>query len=300
MVFGNLDWRGASLAVDDGPSRHAKPNSCRHRSTRNAAASTLSPYLATMLWVPPRHAQILRLLAALFVAAPRLSAAQSRDPKPLPNESRAQLIAKARSADSLGRKQEAFLLQKRLTDGDFEVGARIIATYEGLGLNRQNETLTVQTGKILKLGDQMGDLSVTGMLRFELYDSVAARVAKYYRNEVVHVIPLVRLSLAGAVRAPGSHYARGDTPLSDFITRTGSPDGSADLSNVIINRGQQPLWGKQDVQSALADGLTIDGLALEPGDEIVVGARSQGNRWITVLQVGVPLVALLVTLLVKR
>lgn len=299
MVFGNLDSCGASLAEDDGPSSHTEPDSCCHRSTRDVAASTLSPFLAIMLWVPPRHAQILGLLTALLVAAPRPSAAQSRETKRPADESRAQLIERARAADSLGRKQEAFLLQTRLREGDFEVGGRIIATYEGIGLTRA-DTLIVQTDKILRLGGEMGDLSLKGMLRFELYDSVAARVAKYYRNEVVHVIPLVRLSLSGAVRAPGSHYARGDTPLSDFITRTGSPDGSADLGNVTINRGQQPLWGKQDVQSALADGLTIDGLALEPGDEIVVGARAQGSRWLTVLQIGVPLLTLLLAFVIKR
>jgi hypothetical protein len=255
-----------------------------------------------MLWVPPRQAHVVGLLIALFAGAPRVSSAQIRDVKPVPAVTRAELIEKARVADSLGRKQEAFLLQTRLRDGDFEVGDRIIVAYDGIGLQSRSggDTLTVQSGKILRLGDQMGDLGVRGMLRFELYDSVAARVAKYYKNEVVHVVPLLRLSLSGAVRAPGSHYTRGDSPLSDFITRTGVPDGSADLGNVVINRGQQIWMGKEDVRTALSDGLTIDGLALEPGDEIVVGTRSASNRWIPVLQFGIPLLTIILTFVLRK
>jgi hypothetical protein len=252
-----------------------------------------------MLWVSPRQAQLFGLVIALGIAAPRPSAAQVRDVRRSPDDTRAQLIEKARVADSLGRKQEAFLLQTRLREGDFEVGDRVLTAYEGLGLTRA-DTLTVQTGKILRLGDQMGDLSVRGMLRFELFDSVSARVAKYYKNEVIHVVPLIRLSISGAVRAPGSHYARGDTPLSDFITRTGAPDAAADLGNVVINRGQVIWLGKDDVRTALSDGLTIDGLALEPGDEIIVGARTSGNRWVPVLQVGVSILTIVVTILLRR
>lgn len=252
-----------------------------------------------MLWVLPRRAQIYGLMSVLLLAAPPVVSAQSRDIKRPAEETRGQLIERARVADSLGRKEEAFRLQTRLREGDFEVGDRVVATYEGLGLNK-NDTLTVQAGRVLRLGDQMGDLNVRGVLRFELYDSVSARVAKYYKNEVVHVVPLLRLSLSGAVRAPGSHYARADTPLSDFITRTGSPDASADLTNVTVLRGQQILFAKEDVLTALTDGLTIDGLGLEPGDDIVVGARAQGNRWITVLQFGVPLLTIILTLALRR
>lgn len=252
-----------------------------------------------MLWVPPRQAHWFGLLTALFLAAPLPSAAQTRDVKRSPDDTRAQLIEKARAADSLGRKQEAFLLQTRLREGDFEVGDRVLTAYDGIGLQRA-ETLTVQTGKVLRLGDQMGDLSVRGMLRFELFDSVAARVAKYYKNEVVHVVPLIRLSISGTVRMPGAHYARGDTPLSDFITRIGVPDVSADLSNVVIKRGQVAWLEKEDVRTALTDGLTIDALGLEPGDEIVVGARASGSRWVPVMQIAVPILTVLITILLRR
>ena len=40
-------------------------------------------------------------------------------------------------------------------------------------------------------------------------------------------------------------------------------------AGAIIRRGEQTLWRKEDVQNALGDGLTLEQLNLEPGDEIV-------------------------------
>lgn len=239
-------------------------------------------------------------LFGLF-AASRSEAQGSAGPlRPSAPESRAALIERARAADSLGRRDESFLLHSRLRDGDFEVGDRIIVSFEGLGLQRF-DTLVVQAGKIVRLGEPMGDLNVNGLLRFELGDSISARVAKYFKNETVHATPLVRLSISGPVRAPGFYYARRDSPLSDIIMRSGGQDASADMRNIVIKRGSEILWSKEDVMSALDDGLTLDRLNLEPGDEIVVGSRAFANRWIAILQYGLPLAsAILIPFIIQR
>jgi hypothetical protein len=212
--------------------------------------------------------------------------------------SRAELEAKARTADSLGRKQEAFALQARLRDGDFDIGDRVLVLYEGLGLTKR-DTLVVQAGRTLRLGDPMGDLNLLGVLRSELSDSVTKRVARYYRNEVVHVTPLLRVSVEGPLLTPGFYYLPNDAPLSDLLVRGGQRSAGADPENIVIRRGEVVLWAKDDVQSALADGLTLQQLNLEPGDELVVGTRP--TNWVMpALQIGLSLVAVAITFLVRR
>jgi hypothetical protein len=203
-------------------------------------------------------------------------------------KTRDDLVRMALVADSLGRKEEAFSIRARLRDGDFEVGDRIVVSYEGAVLSKLNDTLIVQDGRIVRMGEPMGDLVLNGVLRSELKDSIAGRIAKYFKNETVHVTPLLRLAISGAVKSAGFYYARPDMPLSDVIMRTGGQDPTADLSKVEVKRGVQVLWHKQDMVTALANGLTLEGLDLESGDEVVVGAKSS-NHWITVLQYGVPL-----------
>lgn len=222
------------------------------------------------------------MVAALGVAT-ALGQTTSKPRRSAATGTRTQLEAEARAADSLHRPEEAFQLHSRLENGDFDVGDVIIVQYEGLGLT-QRDSLVVRAGRILPLPDPMGDLNLTGILRSELADSVTARVAKYYRNEVVHVHPMLRLSISGAVPRPGFYYEAADAPLSDVIMRTGGQDQLSDLRNVKILRGDQVLWSADDVQAALGDGLTVQGLDLQPGDEIVIGAKRQ-TPWLAIASV---------------
>jgi SLBB domain-containing protein len=239
-------------------------------------------------------------LVCLVLGANRGFAQATTPTRPPTLDSRAALVARARAADSLGRTDESFLLHTRLRDGDFQVGDRILVSFEGLGLQRF-DTLVVQDGKILHLVQPMGDLSVNGLLRFEVGDSISARAAKYFKDETVTTTPLVRLAVSGAVRAPGYYYARRDSPLGDVIMRSGGQDAAADLRNVVIKRGPSILWAKEDVMSALDDGLTIERLNLEPGDEIVVGSRAFANKWLPFVQYGIPLLsAILIPILIQR
>jgi hypothetical protein len=236
----------------------------------------LSPRLRTASSARLRQALTVWLLAATTLG--RTAGAQSTSgkstqtpDKSAPKSERAQLEEKARIADSLHRTEEAFLLHSRLQNGDFEVGDRISMTYDGF-LRASDSLIVVQAGRILPLPEPMGYLNLTGMLRSELTDSLSARVNKYFRNVTVHVSVLLRLLVSGQVRLAGIHYVRTDLPLNDLIAR-GGLDPSADLANIEIHRGTQVIWGKADVQAAFADGLTPDGFKLEPGDEIVVGAK---------------------------
>lgn len=248
-----------------------------------------------MLWLRTRRAPALGLAATLLFTSSVL--AQRAGTKPV-GQTRAELEARARRADSLRQTEEAFRLRARLQNGDFEVGDRMYAVYEGVNLTRA-DSLVVQSGKIIRLGEPMGDLSVHGLLVAEVADSIRSRVEKYFRGEVVHVIPLLRLSISGAVRAPGFYYAGSDARLSDVIMRVGQ-DQNSDLSKVTIKRREQVLWAAADVQAALRDGLTLEYLGIEPGDDIIVGAQ-QSKGFGMFINVLVPtLSALLIGVIVRR
>jgi hypothetical protein len=236
------------------------------------------------------------MFGATMLAGPAV--AQESAPNGGVHPDRLKLEAQARAADSAGRHDEATRLRFRLSDGDFKVGDRVIVVYEGLR-NQGNDTLVVQSGRTLRLGEPMGELSLNGLLRFELPDSVAHRVNKYFRGATVHVTPLLRVSLSGAVRSPGYYYSRADTPLSDLISRTAGQDQTTDLTGVTVKRGDQLIWDSPEILIAFREGLTLEGLGLVSGDEVVVGAHK--NPWPTVLQFGLPVVsAVVISLLLRR
>jgi protein involved in polysaccharide export with SLBB domain len=249
--------------------------------------------------MPPvrlRHAALALQLSAFLVVHSAI--AQSPAGQPAPETTRAQLAIRLRVADSLGHREDAFLLRTRLRDGDFEVGDRIHVKYEGPALNK-DEDLVVQAGRVVRLGEPMGDVNLSGVLRFEVQSLIAARIERLFKNEVVHVTTLVRVAISGAVHTPGSYHVPPDTPLSDVIMRNAGQDQSADPHNIVIRRGPQVLWAAADVQSALTNGLTIEGLNLEPGDEIVVGTRTP-NRWWLIAQYSAGIAASIVVALLVR
>lgn len=243
-----------------------------------------------------RHSPRIGLLGLSLLGGQALAQvpAASRGPHP----DRVKLVERARAADSAGRHAEAGWIRARLESGDFRIGDRVIVTYEGIK-STLGDTLVVQSGQSLRLGEPMGELPLAGVLRFELADSISGRATKYFKTAVVHVTPLVRISVSGAVRNPGFYYTRTDTPLSDLITRTAGQDQATDLGEVTVKRGEVLLWGGPEVQTAFRDGLTLEDMGLSTGDDVVVGARR--NAWPMVAQFGLPLVsAFLITLLVRR
>lgn len=236
-------------------------------------------------------------LAALALAS-GIAQSQTVPSLPVVDRTRAELEARARVADSMHLSGEAERIRARLRNGDFAIGDRVIVSYDGVGLQR-SDTLVVQAGKILRLGQPMGDLALQGVLRSEVGDSVPARVGKYMKNVVVHATPLVRVAMGGAVHTPGFYYARADMLLSDFIMHNGGQDPEADLSTTTIRRGQQTVWNTAEVQSAMREGVTLDGLNLGAADEIVVGTR-EASVWPKVLQYGLPLASAVVVQLMLR
>lgn len=302
-VFGNVDCGDASLLGT--PSALATAIGATGSRDGLSCPTSSHPFecafnFPCMMFTSIRHAAFAVPLAALFIV--QVAGAQSPVRRGTADMSRAQLEARVRVADSLGLKEETYLLRTRLKNGDFEPGDRIIASYEGVGLTKF-DTLVVRGNserRLVTLGGELGELNMVGLLRSEIRDSITGRVATYYKNEIVNVVPLFRLSLAGAVRIPGVFHVRSDTPLSDVIMRTGGQDQTADLHNVVIKRGDQIVWGAEDVTSALSEGLTIEGLDLQPGDEIEIGARSQ-KSWTTYLPYVVPVItAIVISMFVKK
>lgn len=243
-----------------------------------------------MLLVRFRYAAVVGLLAL----SGRVAHAQSSEVR-TGEGLRAQLIAAARTADSLGRKEEAFQIRARLQQGDFEVGDHIFFSMEAPGLpNRFADTLVVLSGKILRLPQPMGDVPVGGLLLTEVSDALKASVDRYYKKAVVRVEPLLRILVSGAVARGGFYYVPSDAPLGDVIMRTGGQMPTADLKKITIRRGDRVLWREEDVLSALSGGMTLQTLGLQPGDEVVVGSR-YSNRWLQVMQYGLPVVGLILS-----
>jgi hypothetical protein len=185
-------------------------------------------------------------------------------------ETRTQLEAKIREAENAKRTSEASLLRSRLTRGDFQEGDRIVVVLESNPT--ATDTMQVRAGKVLQFA-KMSDVSLEGVLRSELTDTLRRHLAKYLTNPNVRATPLLPLAVLGNVRNPGFMYAPADYLLRDLIMRAGGPDPNADVSKTVVRRDGKTIWDVKDVRAAFSDGLSLDRLHLHAGDEIFVPER---------------------------
>jgi hypothetical protein len=203
-------------------------------------------------------------------------------------ETRTQLEGQALAAESARRTQEAWLLRQRLKNGDFQEGDRIVVVLDGAAV--VSDTMQVRAGKVL-LFPRMGEVSLVGVLRSELADTVRHHLARFLNSPVVRAVPLVPISVSGQVVSPGYHYVAADVVLRDVIMKAGGPSAAADLSKVVVRRGGDIIWNAEAVTVALTDGLSIDALHLRAGDELVVPEkrRIQMSTFTTIVSSAVAL-----------
>lgn len=195
-------------------------------------------------------------------------------------------------------REEARMVQDRLTNGDIRVGDQIFLQVEGE--DALTNTFTVRPGTILTLPG-VGDVSLQGVLRSELESRMQTELAKYLRRPVVRAESLIRVTITGAVTRPGFYGVRPERLLSDAVMEAGGPVPGADLNSIYIERAGQRIWDGEYLQRAIADGRTLDQLSLQAGDQIYVPARRPAITS-TLVSVGLGVLsatALVVTILTR-
>jgi polysaccharide export outer membrane protein len=87
----------------------------------------------------------------------------------------------------------------------------------------------------------------------------------------------MRLGILGSVSRPGYYYVPADLPLSDVLMLAGGPTANADLAKVSVQRQGQSIMDENSSRAALSEGVSMDMLNLQGGDEISVGEQRHFN-----------------------
>lgn len=253
--------------------------------------------------------QVVRLLCAIFTLSVSVSVSGQTVAPPTRNAqaSRADLEAElaqdqrdtaiGTAADRDHARMAVTTLNERLTNGDFQVGDRVLIYVQGQ--QTLSDTFTVREGQIIHLPN-LTDVELHGVLRSELQGHVFAAVSKYLRDPSVRTGSLVRIAVLGSVARPGFYALPADMLLSDAVMHAGGLSNSADLPHSKVTRAGVTVLDPKEVAVAIKDGETIDQLSLRAGDQIEVGS-THPNTFMTVIlpiigaAVGVAGIIILVT-----
>ena len=171
--------------------------------------------------------------------------------------------------------------QRRLDEGDFQPGDRIILHVGGDSAGR--DTFTVQPSQTLRLPN-VPPISLSGVLRSELREHLAARLREFIRDTLVRASPLVLVGVLGEVAHPGYYRVALETSLADALMVAGGPTHDADLTRVTIRRGNQTLISPPAARGAMVRRTSLEQLGVDAGDELVVAAPRTRN-WSLLMQI---------------
>lgn len=162
---------------------------------------------------------------------------------------------------------EVTRIRTRLTQGDFRLGDRITLTVAGE--EDLPDTVSVESGPKISLG-LFGDVDLKGALRSEVEERITESLRAYLRNPLVEAQALMRVSIQGAVAAPGFYTMPASTLVGEALMVAGGTGPTSDLSKIKIERGPVVLIEREDLNEAIRVGYSLDQLNMQAGDQITV------------------------------
>ncbi|HET9949668.1 MAG TPA: polysaccharide biosynthesis/export family protein [Longimicrobiales bacterium] len=169
---------------------------------------------------------------------------------------------------------DAEQIRQRMELGDFRVGDRVVLYVQGEP--NLPDTVAVEPGPSISL-PLFGQISLAGVLRSELEAHLTKELSRFIRDPVVRANGLMRLAVIGAVVRPGFYTMPAEMLVGEALMVAGGPLPNSELDDVRIERGGEPLFEGELMQEAIRNGLTLDQLNLQAGDQIVVPQAAAGG-----------------------
>lgn len=183
-------------------------------------------------------------------------------------------------------RDQAAIIERRLREGDFGTNDRIFASISVQGQVWFQDTLRVRRGTSIQF-PEIGAIDLAGVLRSELAEHLRAELSTYIRDpRVDQVSTFIRLQVSGAVALQGERYLAADLNFGEALAQAGLGP-TADPDAVEVLRGEETLMDSDAVAEARQEGLTLDQMSLQAGDEIRIAPRDPPTQvWGTVLRWG--------------
>lgn len=141
--------------------------------------------------------------------------------------------------------------------------------FGGLGLN--DDFLIDNRGYVLL--PILGEIRAVGHTRRSLAraieDSLSIRAAR------IMCLPLIRVTLLGAVNKPGSYLIEARESLWSLINEAGGPANNVDLKKLYIERGGEVV--NNNLREAFEQAHSLEQLGVRSGDQIYVPGISRFN-----------------------
>jgi protein involved in polysaccharide export with SLBB domain len=162
------------------------------------------------------------------------------------------------------------------SEGNIRVGDRIVLKVDGE--TQLSDTFTVTAGPALIL-PVVGSVPLAGVRRENVEKQLTSEIARFIRDPIVKARLLVRLSVLGEVGRPGFYAMPINALVNDVLMLAGGPTKDAKVEDIRIERNGVPTWPGDSLKVAMAQGLSLAQLDVQPEDVVFVPRGVNAGRF---------------------
>lgn len=144
-----------------------------------------------------------------------------------------------------------------------------VADIQKLGI--QKEYIISKQGAILL--PLIGETTVVGKTKDELAEMLSERYKKYISGLYFVCLPLIRITVLGAINQPGSYLIEKSSSLWQLINEAGGPKPDANLKKIYLSRGGRVI--AEELLNVYERAFTLEEIKVVSGDQIVLPAVSR-------------------------
>ena len=119
----------------------------------------------------------------------------------------------------------------------------------------------------------IGDVKVVTHNPKTLAAELTEKFSSYIQDPIIIVEPLIRVTLLGAFRRPGTYLIAPDASLWALVDRAGGPADDSNLSKMFIQRAGRTI--KKNLLSGFERAYTLQELGIRTGDQIMLPVKKR-------------------------
>jgi polysaccharide export outer membrane protein len=117
----------------------------------------------------------------------------------------------------------------------------------------------------------IGEVKVVGSTITTLADELKEKLSAYFQEPVVVVEPLIRVTLIGAFRRPGTYLISPEASLWELVDLGGGPDEKSNLKKMAVERGGKVI--KKNILGGFERAYSLQEMGIMSGDQVVMPAQ---------------------------
>jgi protein involved in polysaccharide export with SLBB domain len=119
----------------------------------------------------------------------------------------------------------------------------------------------------------IGEVRVVGHSTQSLADELKEKLSVYLQEPIVVVEPLIRVTMMGAFRRPGTYLISPDASFWELVNLAGGPDDNANLKKMVVERGGKVV--KKNILGGFERAYTLQEMNIFSGDQVFVPIKKE-------------------------